>query len=367
MAKLLLIEDEKILRENICELLEIYGYKCITACHGMEGLEKALTEKPDLIICDIMLPYLTGFQVKAALNKLNGLALIPLIFLSAKAGRNDLRQGMDLGAADYITKPFQITELISSVKSRLAQSEHIQSLVNTRLVSSLNDFILLFKHECNTPLNGIINFSALLALKYPDQPEFFGKAVKAINTSGKRLYKTISNILDLLQLRYITPLTAQHIPTREISRMITRILAERTTHYGYDGKFNINFNCPGALQIHQENLEVILFEVIDNVFKFSSAGSPVIDVCSGMGPLGKEMVLHVTNPISDLLTFSEDDIGLFRQFNRDEQEQQGSGLGLFLLKTIIEKYQGSVRVSSYRPETIQVTLTFPLLDHYPAN
>jgi CRP-like cAMP-binding protein len=123
MKQLLLIEDNTELRENTAEILELAGYKVQTAENGKIGVELALQQKPDLIICDIMMPVLDGYGVLHMLNKNSGLTGIPFIFLTAKSERSDFRKAMEMGADDYITKPFDDIELLRAVESRLKKIE----------------------------------------------------------------------------------------------------------------------------------------------------------------------------------------------------------------------------------------------------
>ena len=116
---ILLIEDNNDIRENTAEILELANYKVTTAENGKIGVEKALNEKPDLIICDIMMPVLDGYGVLHLLNKNKELASVPFIFLTAKSERSDLRKGMEMGADDYITKPFTDIELLNAIDSRM--------------------------------------------------------------------------------------------------------------------------------------------------------------------------------------------------------------------------------------------------------
>ena len=110
---ILLIEDNKDMRENTSEILELAHYKVSTAKNGKEGVELAQKQKPDLIICDIMMPVLDGYGVLHMLSKNPETANIPFIYLSAKAERSDLRKGMEMGADDYLTKPFDDIELLN--------------------------------------------------------------------------------------------------------------------------------------------------------------------------------------------------------------------------------------------------------------
>jgi len=125
MKKILVIEDTLEVRENLCEILELADYDVYSAENGKVGVAKAKEVVPDLIICDVMMPELDGFGVMKILNKSVKLNHIPLIFLTAKAEKSDMRKGMGLGADDYITKPFDDTELLDSIEMRLKKSARI--------------------------------------------------------------------------------------------------------------------------------------------------------------------------------------------------------------------------------------------------
>ncbi len=123
MKKILIIEDNPEVRENTEEILDLAGYKVHTAEHGKRGVELARQVKPDLIICDIMMPELDGYGVLRILSKSPETAGIPFIFLTAKAEKSDMRKGMNLGADDYIPKPFDEDDLLEAIETRLRKSE----------------------------------------------------------------------------------------------------------------------------------------------------------------------------------------------------------------------------------------------------
>ena len=127
MRSILLIEDNNELRENTAEILELANYKVTSAENGKVGIQSALQKKPDLIICDVMMPELDGYGVLHLINKNPELSGIPFIFLTAKSERSDLRKGMEMGADDYITKPFTDIELLNAVESRFKKTEIIKN------------------------------------------------------------------------------------------------------------------------------------------------------------------------------------------------------------------------------------------------
>ena len=139
MKKILIIEDNQDVRENTADILELAGYELCTAENGKIGVEMARKMLPDFIICDIMMPELDGYQVLEELNKSTETSIIPFIFLTAKTEKVDFRKGMNLGADDYLTKPFTEKELLDAIESRLTKY----------------DFL---KHEFSQTMDGVSRF-----------------------------------------------------------------------------------------------------------------------------------------------------------------------------------------------------------------
>src|SRR4249919_3409559 len=124
-ATILVIDDNKDIRENTAEILDLAGYKTFTAENGKRGVEIAIKIKPSLIVCDIMMPELDGYGVLHLLRKNAETEFTPFIFLTAKTERSDFRKGMEMGADDYITKPFEDIELLNAIEVRLKKAEVI--------------------------------------------------------------------------------------------------------------------------------------------------------------------------------------------------------------------------------------------------
>lgn len=183
MKTILLIEDDRALRENTEELLELSGYAVITASNGKIGIETAKEKLPDIIVCDIMMPEVDGYGVLENLSAEDKTKHIPFIFLSAKTEHKEIRKGMDLGADDYLTKPFDEEDLISAIESRLAKSELLVQMLQdggvTKVISedemrTLNELknffddngeIELFKEGKNIYEEGAYSHKIYLILK----------------------------------------------------------------------------------------------------------------------------------------------------------------------------------------------------------
>lgn len=141
MKKILIIEDNAEVRENLAEILNLSGYQTTTAENGKIGVEHALSERPDLILCDVMMPELDGFGVLHILSKHASTSDIPFIFLTALAEKNDFRKGMALGADDYIVKPFDDTALLQTIETRLKKNERLRQASGKQQSGGLEHFI----------------------------------------------------------------------------------------------------------------------------------------------------------------------------------------------------------------------------------
>jgi CheY-like chemotaxis protein/CRP-like cAMP-binding protein len=140
MKEILIIEDNEDVRENTADLLELADYKVITAENGKIGVEMATQQLPDVIICDIMMPELDGYEVLETLSKNSKTSQIPFIFLTAKSEKIDMRKGMNLGADDYLTKPFTENELLEAIESRLKKHDFLKKEFS-RTIAGVSQFI----------------------------------------------------------------------------------------------------------------------------------------------------------------------------------------------------------------------------------
>lgn len=141
MKTILVIEDDYVIRENILKILKAEGFDVMGAENGMQGLSLAMSNLPDVILCDVLMPELNGYGVLMALRANPATATVPFVFLTGKADRAEIRQGMELGADDYLTKPFTKAELVGAIAIRLKKQEAFAELYNTLQIQS-NEFII---------------------------------------------------------------------------------------------------------------------------------------------------------------------------------------------------------------------------------
>jgi diguanylate cyclase len=162
MTKILVVEDMASLREETIEALSYEGFDVIGAENGVVGLKLALEQLPNLIVCDVMMPELDGYEMLAALRQEPSTATIPFIFLTAKADKADMRQGMESGADDYLTKPFTIEELLSAIAARLRKQATIQERFDWEIKQTESRMTYLAKHDELTNLPNRLLFHDLL-------------------------------------------------------------------------------------------------------------------------------------------------------------------------------------------------------------
>ena len=156
--KIVLIEDDVMLGQNLTEMLTQEGFEVKFAHTAQEGIELIRKILPDRIISDILLPEFDGFELKKVLNKDPLTSLIPFIFLTAKASKSEIRQGMDLGADDYLTKPLAKEDLLNSINSRLYKSD----IFEKHSIELRKSIAMALPHEFNNPLTSILGYSELI-------------------------------------------------------------------------------------------------------------------------------------------------------------------------------------------------------------
>jgi len=363
MNRILVIEDEDLLRENLKEMLELKGHQIILANNGKMGVQKAIENNPDLIICDIMMPEMDGYEVLKHLRHNIETSEIPFIFLTAKSEASDTRTGMNLGADDYITKPFLVDDLNKAIQLRLERRKKTINHIRHKVEESIVKINNISAHEYNTPLNGIIGLTDLMLDFYDD----FSKAdmvemLYAIKKSGKRLQHTISNILLLAHLQKCANDKANYqqdpiVKKRSVyQEIIEKEAREKAIQYEREEDIRIAVDAFDA-RISDEDLKHLISEVIDNAFKFSESGTPIeINTIKNAG----SVIVQVTDKGRGIKYEDINKVGTpFIQFEREKYEQQGVGLGLCLVKKLCELNNAKLLIDSDYGYFTKVSVVIP--------
>jgi len=354
------IEDEAQIRANLSQLLVLHGFEVSTASNGQEGISQALLSKPDLVLCDIMMPVVDGYQVLRVLRQHRSLGQVPFIFLTAKAEGVDLRRGMVLGADDYLTKPFGMADLLAAIQSRLKREADRKADLQAKLMKHRQALSNVSVHEYNTPLNSILGFADLLIDNYNDfDTEDTVSMLNMIKVCGFQLKRSLDNVKRSELLQGLTP---SHNSYPYYSTGQTTITTEMVEKQIQTVAYRLGRVVPyqaaveeSVLRLSDENLKIILDELLDNAFKFTESGHSV--TVSGQRQ-GADYRLTVTNQGR---VFKREDvvrIAPYVQFDRGEYEQQGLGLGLSLVKKILELNNGTLEINSLDSQTTLVSVLF---------
>lgn len=356
MKKILVIEDEDSLRNDIVDILKFEGFEVYNAENGKLGIQLALKKLPDLILCDVMMPEVDGYGVLKELRANNSTKITPFVFITALAERENIRSGMELGADDYITKPFDREELLNAINSRLKKSNDVIEH-SEKILSELKlNLIHTLPHELRTPLNGIIGFGQIL-MDNPDslEPNIIEEYGKNIYNSGMRLYRLIQNYLLYAELE-LNKFNVAHEDELIDADYIFKSAAEKSARKNSRFHDLIVQTESSQVSLGAKELDKIVEEITDNAFKFSNSGSKVICNCFTND---KELIIEVKDTGRGISESDLKKIGAYMQFDRLHYEQQGSGLGLIISKKITELYGGDFRIESTLGLGTTVTIKFP--------
>lgn len=341
--KILVVEDEEMVRSNIIQFLDSEGYELEEAESGIEAIQKLDKFFPDLIISDIMMPGMDGYELVKQIQTNPITASIPIILLTARAERQDVRRGMEFGADDYITKPFKAYDLIEAVKIRLQKKENYD-----RKFEELKSNISLYiPHELRTPLVSIIGFADLLttSLDDLDQDEIREMASKVKNSS-LRLYDRIEKFIFFseLELKKSGEQTPTNFNLNE--PFVTSLLK---TQFKEKDTSTVKVSIEEAeIQISEEYFGRILIELIDNAFKFTNNESK-ISVAGYNSEDNYTLIVEDNGRGMDKNEIQQ--IEAFKQFNREDFQQEGNGLGLAIINDILDIVGGKLEIKSTKNES----------------
>ncbi len=362
MTKILVIEDEESIRENILELLEAEDFQGIGAINGKIGIKMAIDQIPDLILCDMMMPETDGHGVLKALRSEPLTATIPFIFLTAKADKSDIRRGMELGADDYITKPCTPQELLKAIAIRLEKHKAISRKSQKTLDELRTNISMSLPHELRTPLNAILGFSELMLSEYQvfeesDILDMLGQ----INTSGHRLYRLIQNFLLYaeLEIAATNPELLKEMRSSEFScikSLLTQKAQQQAKLVNRTDDLQLNLE-DFSVAIDSVKLAKIVEELLDNAFKFSLEGTPVL-----LSTLVEDrtFILSVKDRGRGMTADQIAQLEAYRQFDRKLYQQAGLGLGLAIVQRLAELHGGEFKIESLPQQETIVCVSLPI-------
>ena len=367
---ILIVDDEPSIRMGLSATIRRHGYRVITAENGSDAILKAKDNLPDLIVSDIMMPVLNGYEMKKQMEQEPDLASIPFIFLTARTSLDDRLSGLREGADDYVTKPFTPEELIARIEAVLRrvqrEREHGQEIArqgtNEELERLRRELIQNFRHELRTPLSNIM-MSLEMAVNHKfATPDELNEFLRIAHSSGDRLESLVADIILLTDIdqNELNRVRQNIDPELHILQPIKRRLAR------YESKaLNLIHAVSLSEPIKAPRREFMqsLVHLADNAFKFSPDGGTVF------------LKVHSNSQAGAVITFEDSGKGIplefrdkvFERFHQlsmgDSREQQGLGVGLTIARAIFQSLNGDVKVlDSVNGCCVQAVLPAPKSD-----
>lgn len=355
MKKIFIVEDDGEIRENLEILLDAEGYEVISAGNGLEALEKLETIIPDLILSDIMMPQLDGVEFFRKVKENDKTKTIPFIFLTAKNDYISLRQGMNLGADDYISKPFATDDLLRAINVRL----EIHKTINKQIEEMRDSISKYVPHELRTPLVAIMGYTQIILSENDTiEKKEIMEMVDRINYAAKRLYNRIEKFIQLSELGL--PKVNPNPDENNICKIDNDLIKEISYchHIIRERESLIESKLePAIVKLSSRLLNILLSEVLENAVKFSNQDSPIIIS-------GKKNEKFYFLEVKDFGIGMDDSqvkrIAPFRQFDRQIYQQEGNGLGLVTIKKILEQINGELRIESSKNSYTNIIVKLPL-------
>ena len=349
MALILIAENSEALREELAATLNDHGYKTITANNGSEALSHLIETKPNLILSDIKMPELDGYEFLKSIKRSATYANIPFIFLSGIDERDKIRFGMNLGADDYIIKPVHTIELLTTIESNLKKYEQRNKEVNF----IKENIIKYIPHELRTPLVSILGLSELLMKEFDQYtPKEIGEIASQINKAGLRLHNTIDKFILLIELTNEQFDNKRKFEIIKTNQTITSTINKVQIPNSRIKDIEINIE-ESYILFSERYISIVLTELLNNAIKFSRSSTKI----------------KITGAETDdyyLLTIKDNGIGMsktellgidaFKQFNRDEFQQEGNGLGLAIIKQIMTNTNTKMTIESEPGKYTKVSL-----------
>lgn len=366
MARLLVIEDEALLRSEIANWLTLEDYDVTEASDGVKGIQLAAELVPDLVICDVTMPGLDGYGVLLELRSNFETAHIPFIFVTARAAHEDIRKGMDLGADDYITKPFTHAELIQAVRTRLDKKAFQMQQYEQQLIQWQHAFedeqekhhfrsklIAMFSHDFRTPLAGIMTSNSLLRDYYdrmePDRRKtHFGR----VESYVRQLTQMLDDLLIVAQMESGS---LEFIPQmRSIDELLRDIVDEFQVIHSETCHITLHSNYFGDFPVDTRLIRQIVSNLISNAIKYSPKNGEV-----NISLQGDAKQIGMTVQDYGIGIPDADKARMFTAFQRASNvgEIKGTGLGLAIVKQAVDLHGGTIDLESKVGQGTIITVT----------
>ncbi len=361
---ILVVEDHESLLAAIQHVLEIEDYSVLTAIDGVEALDMMDKVRPDLIVADIMMPRMNGYEFYEAVRARPEWVPIPFIFLTARSEKEDMLKGKSLGVEDYIVKPFDPEELVIAVQARLKRTQAIQEASEADFEQLKQQIVNTLSHELRTPLTYIQGYTAL-ALEDTHTAKYLQDFLLAIKGGADRLTRLVEDMLLLVQLdtgqamKDFESLADVQQDLNGIVKHTVQQYAEQASTQDMTLQVETTPN-PPQIRLCEPFFVNALGRLVDNAIRFSRNDGKQVTVSIRASDEWGEIIVQdegigiATEQVPHLFE-------RFRQIDREEMEQQGAGLGLAIAQGLIALHGGEITVDSKLGEGSTFTIRLPIV------
>jgi two-component system sensor kinase len=362
--RVLVVEDDGHLLSGIRDILELEAYNVLTAQNGQDGLAVLKADPnnpPDVIVSDIMMPHMNGFQFLEKVREEDRWVNVPFIFLTAKGERTDRRKGAEMGADQYLTKPFDAEDLLVAVSASLKRHRNIQEVHMEQMNDQKKKILTILNHEMRTPLTLVVAYADMLkefdTQQTPvDEVQTF---LQGVGSGADRLRRLIENFICVVDLD--TGEAAKTIAWRtQLIQDLDIVLKDalrQLNYYSCEFKINVAPDLPDFV-CDVQYITIAFRELMDNAAKFSKVGDAVYIEASCEN---NEIVIRISDSGRGIPEHEFEKIWLpFYQIDREQYEDQGSGSGLAIVKGLVELHRGHCEVQSVVDEGSTFSVYLPL-------
>ncbi len=349
-TRILVVEDDELMAQGIADILSVEGYQVDLASNGKEALVKMQANTPHLVISDIMMPEMDGHDFCTLVRTSPEWRTLPFIFLTALGQSVDRRRGLQVGADQYLTKPFEPDDLLVAVNAQLKRAAAHRQAAETALADLRASILTTLNHEFRTPLTYITGYSRMLAEGGAEMDQAsFDMCINALLHGAKRLKRLVENVLLVTQIETgELAVAARMFPQKTLNLCVLahdvlQKFQARAQEHQIELQNEIPFDLP-PLAISDEYTQQILDQLVDNAIKFSRPnGRVTLAACQSNDHVELSVSDQGIGIRSDALEWVFDS---FRQVDRQQQEQQGAGLGLAIVRGLAEAHGGDARIES---------------------
>ena len=362
-ASILVVDDNPLITNVLNSLFKAEDYHVYTSMNGQEALEVLDKKHVDVIVCDVMMPEMGGYELHERIRKNPDLSHIPFVFLTALSDTEEVHQGKSTGADDYVVKPFDPQELIAMIKGKVHRSKNLKNLSDERYESYRKRVIHTLSHEFRTPLVAINTGTELLLEQNDGLPnDKIKNLLEAIQRGGMRLEKLVNDFMLLQQVeagiaQRVHQARVKAIPVQTIVDHVFDWMQKETKDKGFELKSNFRANGVN-IYVYAEQVEDILRRLIHNAMKFSPE-KKIIELCTY--PLDREVAIEVRDRGIGLdVDKIKEAVDVFGQIDRDKLEQQGGGLGLAIAGRYASMNDGRLEFENREDGGASVSLILPV-------